>query len=382
VFTEIYFHYEKKAKLHRPSIQHIYEYLKQHQKVEIVGNALEMSINTMEVYGKLFAEENREALIKRREFKKQMENLSEQEIIEEFLKCSEIETTIQLNEKALENLKSDGIPIGIIDKMKSIKNSEFADEEKLLKTLKTKIGDIQTDRYKSLILEHVIIGVSNIIKTAYENLYDRTRELCEIGGFGEIDEINEGIIQEKMLDELDLYATAVKHDTTLRLLLEFRSNCEEMRDTFKQAFEKYHKISLDVLSLGGLDLDAEARISAYLLSLITRFEYSFNGNSALINVMAPDHSTGRIGNIYENNYIKNLYKKKVKDKPFRNLSTPFAPKEWMVSFLNSLYNFKRIEWEYRKKSFPRSPTQHQRIYSSEGLYSIASIDKLLYSKTL
>lgn len=62
----------------------------------------------------------------------------------------------RLTEQSLENLKSEGLPDNVINKLEAIKNQAFTDKKKFLETLTSKIGDEQTVRYKSLILEHVI----------------------------------------------------------------------------------------------------------------------------------------------------------------------------------------------------------------------------------
>jgi hypothetical protein len=62
--------------------------------------------------------------------------------------------SFKLTEQSLENLKSEGLLDDVIDKLETIKNQEFTDEEKFLEILKSTIGDEQTVIHKSLILKH------------------------------------------------------------------------------------------------------------------------------------------------------------------------------------------------------------------------------------
>ena len=50
-------------------------------------------------------------------------------------------TIFNITEQSLENLKSEKLPIDIIDKLENIKNHVFTDEDKFLENLKSTIED-------------------------------------------------------------------------------------------------------------------------------------------------------------------------------------------------------------------------------------------------
>lgn len=60
----------------------------------------------------------------------------------------------KITERTFENLKSEGFPDDVLEKLESIKNQEPIGEEEFVGILKTTIGDEQTEKFKSLILEH------------------------------------------------------------------------------------------------------------------------------------------------------------------------------------------------------------------------------------
>jgi len=64
---------------------------------------------------------------------------------------------IKITEQSLENMKSEGVPDDILDKLQSLKDQKFTGEKEFLDLLKGKIGDEQADGFKSLILKHAEI---------------------------------------------------------------------------------------------------------------------------------------------------------------------------------------------------------------------------------
>lgn len=63
-------------------------------------------------------------------------------------------TNFKITEQSLEKLKSEGVPNNVLERLQSLKNQEFVDEKDLLNKLKETIGDEQSDKFKSLILEY------------------------------------------------------------------------------------------------------------------------------------------------------------------------------------------------------------------------------------
>lgn len=64
--------------------------------------------------------------------------------------------SFRITEEELEDLKSDRVPKEIINKLESIKNKEFLDEDKFIEALKQTIGDLETKQYESLILSYAL----------------------------------------------------------------------------------------------------------------------------------------------------------------------------------------------------------------------------------
>jgi murein DD-endopeptidase MepM/ murein hydrolase activator NlpD len=60
----------------------------------------------------------------------------------------------KITEQSLENLKSEGVPDDVLEKLQSLKNRAFIGEKNFLDKLKETIGDEQTVRFKSSILKH------------------------------------------------------------------------------------------------------------------------------------------------------------------------------------------------------------------------------------
>jgi phage tail sheath protein FI len=69
------------------------------------------------------------------------------------------QASFKLTEQSLENLKSEGVPDNVLEKLRSLKSYETGEyeitgEEEFLSILRTTIGDEQTIRFKLLILKH------------------------------------------------------------------------------------------------------------------------------------------------------------------------------------------------------------------------------------
>ncbi len=64
---------------------------------------------------------------------------------------------IQLNEQSLDDLRKDGLPDEILEKLRALKNQQFNTKDKFLEVVKQKIGDEHTALHKELILEHTNI---------------------------------------------------------------------------------------------------------------------------------------------------------------------------------------------------------------------------------
>lgn len=62
----------------------------------------------------------------------------------------------EITNTCLENLKSKEVPDDVLYKLKSIKKKEYEEEENFLEALNKTIGDEQTEKYKSLLLEHAL----------------------------------------------------------------------------------------------------------------------------------------------------------------------------------------------------------------------------------
>ena len=75
--------------------------------------------------------------------------------------------SFKITEQSLENLKTEGVPNDILEKLESIKNQELTGERKFVGVLETAIGEEQTVKFKSLILEHAAFAGERI-----ENLDD------------------------------------------------------------------------------------------------------------------------------------------------------------------------------------------------------------------
>jgi lipopolysaccharide export system protein LptC len=60
----------------------------------------------------------------------------------------------KITEQSLANLKSSGVPNEVLEKLESMKNQHYVGKNKFLAMLKEAIGEEQTVKYKSLILEN------------------------------------------------------------------------------------------------------------------------------------------------------------------------------------------------------------------------------------
>jgi len=67
---------------------------------------------------------------------------------------TKLEDSFKVTEQSLENLTSKNVPDDVLEKLQSLKNQESTGEETFLDILKRTIGDEQTVRFQSLILEH------------------------------------------------------------------------------------------------------------------------------------------------------------------------------------------------------------------------------------
>jgi len=66
------------------------------------------------------------------------------------------EAGFKITEQSLENLKSEGVPVDVLEKLQSLKNQEFIGEKDFLDKLEETIGDEQTAMFKSSILKHAL----------------------------------------------------------------------------------------------------------------------------------------------------------------------------------------------------------------------------------
>jgi hypothetical protein len=69
-----------------------------------------------------------------------------------------ISPVFKITQEALNNLKADLIPDGILNKLQSIQNQEFVGEEKFLEELNKTLGDEDTGKYKTLIFYNTTIS--------------------------------------------------------------------------------------------------------------------------------------------------------------------------------------------------------------------------------
>jgi len=67
---------------------------------------------------------------------------------------NDLRTSFKITEQSLGNLKSEGVPDDVLEKLQSLKDQKITEEEKFLDILKRTIGDEQTVRFKSLIMKH------------------------------------------------------------------------------------------------------------------------------------------------------------------------------------------------------------------------------------
>jgi len=63
---------------------------------------------------------------------------------------------MEITESSLEGMKSEGLPDDVLTNLQDLKNKEVTGEEVFLGVLRETIGDEQTDRFKLLILKHVV----------------------------------------------------------------------------------------------------------------------------------------------------------------------------------------------------------------------------------
>ena len=64
--------------------------------------------------------------------------------------------SFRITEEDLEDLKSERVPKDIINKLESLQNKEFIDEDKFIEALKQTIGNEETKQYESLILSYAL----------------------------------------------------------------------------------------------------------------------------------------------------------------------------------------------------------------------------------
>lgn len=69
-----------------------------------------------------------------------------------------ISTRFKLTEQSFINLKEENIPEETLEKLKYLKNHEDMNEKKFIETVEKAIGQVETVRYKSLILKHANIS--------------------------------------------------------------------------------------------------------------------------------------------------------------------------------------------------------------------------------
>jgi hypothetical protein len=66
----------------------------------------------------------------------------------------EKKASFKFTEQSMVNLREEGVPDGILEKLETLKNRKINTEEKLLKAVEQEIGKAQTVHYKELILKH------------------------------------------------------------------------------------------------------------------------------------------------------------------------------------------------------------------------------------
>lgn len=90
------------------------------------------------------------------------------------------QATFTLTKQSLDNLRQEGLPNTILEKLEGLKNQTFDTEDAFLEAVKQKIGKDQTVRYKAQILKHAGDEIAAEIKQITDALQAQKRVIDEL----------------------------------------------------------------------------------------------------------------------------------------------------------------------------------------------------------
>jgi hypothetical protein len=86
------------------------------------------------------------------------------------------EASFKLTEQSLDNLRQEGLPNEIVEKLEALKDQKFHTEDEFLEAVRQEIGNDQTGRYKAQILQQAADDIAEMKRTI-EQLDQRVKEL-------------------------------------------------------------------------------------------------------------------------------------------------------------------------------------------------------------
>ncbi|MFQ5931864.1 MAG: hypothetical protein ACE5MM_05625, partial [Nitrospiraceae bacterium] len=72
------------------------------------------------------------------------------------------QSRFKLTERSLDNLRQEGLPDEIVDKLEALKDREFNTEEEFLEAVRKEIGNDLTVSYRTQIVKHAVDDISEI----------------------------------------------------------------------------------------------------------------------------------------------------------------------------------------------------------------------------
>lgn len=183
------------------------------------------------------------------------------------------EGSFTLTEQSLDNLRQEGLPNEILEKLKALKDQKFDTENKFLEAVKQKIGNDQTVRYKAQILKHAGDEIAAEIKHLTEALKSQKRAIDAL--LAQNRELEERLAElEAARDE----RAQVQAEAESRKQKELEQRVKELEDTEVAREDATRSIIRDTLSTMGSKINESVALGGNI-EILAGWAEDFSGES-------------------------------------------------------------------------------------------------------
>ena len=193
------------------------------------------------------------------------------------------QATFTLTKQSLDNLREEGLPNTILNKLEGLKNQTFDTENAFLEAVKQKIGKDQAARYQAQILKHAGDEIATEIKQITDALQAQKRVIDEL--------LAQNRALEARLAELEATRderTQKQAEAEIRKRKELEQRVKELEDTEADREEATRSIIRDAMSKAGSKINESVTLGG-VLEVVGGWTEDFSGqNEGLLGLNTVD----------------------------------------------------------------------------------------------